>query len=157
MEKQPPRISVIIVNFNGLPYIDTCLGSVLQQDFAGYEVIFVDNASTDGSADMVKNEFQSVRVIRNKQNIGFSAGNNIGIRHACGDYVLLLNSDTEVGPGTMQAMLSCMQSRPDAGAATCKLVLPDGSLDPACHRGFPTPWAALTYFLGLEKMFPRFP
>ena len=99
----------------------------------------VDNASTDGSADMVKNEFPSVRVIRNKQNIGFSAGNNVGIRKASGDYVLLLNSDTEVGPGTMQAMLLFMQSRPDAGAATCRLGLPDGSLDLACHRGFPTP------------------
>ncbi|MEK7587794.1 MAG: glycosyltransferase family 2 protein [Patescibacteria group bacterium] len=152
-------LSIIILSYNTASLLKGCLASVFsfQTPHDTWEIIVVDNASTDGSADMVKNEFPSVRVIRNKQNIGFSAGNNVGIRKASGDYVLLLNSDTEVGPGTMQAMLLFMQSRPDAGAATCRLGLPDGSLDLACHRGFPTPWAALTYFFGLEKMFPRVP
>lgn len=159
LKRQHVDLSIIILSYNTAALLRGCLTSVFssQTPDDAWEIIVVDNASTDGSTDMVEKEFPGVRLVRNKKNIGFSAGNNVGIRQACGDYVLLLNSDTEVGPGTMQAMLSFLQSRPDAGAATCRLVLPDASLDPACHRGFPTPWAALTYFLGLEKMFPRFP
>jgi len=67
----------------------------------------------------------------------------------------LLNSDTEVYPGTLKKMIAFMDGHKKAGVATCKLILPDGSMDPACHRGFPTPWSAFSYYAKLEKLFPK--
>jgi len=119
------------------------------------EVIVCDNGSDDGSVAMLKKEFPGVIVIDNHKNLGFAAGNNPGIRKAKGRYVLLLNTDTEVPPDTLETMISYMDTTPEAGAATCKLLLPDGSMDPSCHRGFPTPWVAFTYLSQLEKLFPR--
>jgi GT2 family glycosyltransferase len=118
------------------------------------EIIVCDNASTDGTIEMVRKEFPDVLVIQNSGNDGFAAGNNPGIKRAKGRYILLLNSDTEVTSTVMKSMITFMDSHPKAGAATCKLILTDGSMDPACHRGFPTPWSAFTYFTKLEKLFP---
>jgi len=119
------------------------------------EIIVCDNGSTDGSLSMIRKEFPEVILIDNKKNLGFAAGNNPGIRATKGRYVLLLNTDTEVPPATLAAMIRFMDEHPDAGASTCKLLLPDGSMDPACHRGFPTPWVSFTYLMKLEKLFPR--
>jgi len=119
------------------------------------EIIVCDNASTDNTLEMVKKEFPKVIRIQNKGNVGFAAGNNPGIRKATGRYVVLLNSDTEVSPDVMQSMIRFMDLHPKAGASTCKLVLTDGTMDPACHRGFPTPWSSFTYFMKLEKLFPK--
>jgi GT2 family glycosyltransferase len=93
-------------------------------------------------------------VVENAANVGFAKANNIGIRKASGMYVLLLNSDTEVPPGAIGHMVRVMEEDPTVGVSTCRLLLPSGRMDPACHRGFPTPWAAFTYFSGLEKFFP---
>ncbi|MBI5620116.1 glycosyltransferase family 2 protein [Candidatus Gottesmanbacteria bacterium] len=153
-------LSIIIVNFNTRDLLIRCLTSVAsaQTDGDRWELIVVDNASTDGSVEKIQNskfKIQNLMIIQNTENLGFAKANNIGIKKSHGKYILLLNSDTEVEKGTIQAMLGFMEAHPEAGAATCKLLLPDGSLDPACHRGFPTPWAALTYFVGLERLFPR--
>ena len=104
---------------------------------------------------MVRKEFPNAKLIRNSQNLGFSRANNQAIQVSHGRYLLLLNSDTELGIGVLGHMVKFMNENEDAGAATCRLLLPNGNLDPACHRGFPTPWAAITYFIGLEKLFPR--
>jgi len=119
------------------------------------ETIVVDNASSDGSPAMVSEKFPWVKLIKNPHNYGFSKGNNLGIKRARGKYILLLNSDTKVFPRTLRVMVGFMEKNPDVGLSTCRVELSDGSLDPACHRGFPTPWNAFTYFLGLERFFPR--
>ncbi len=115
----------------------------------------VDNGSADGTVAMMQKEFRWVRLVENKKNVGFATANNMGLAQARGQYVMLLNSDTEVSPGAIDKVMGFMDTYPRVGAATCRLLLPDGAIDPACHRGFPTPWAALTYFVGLEKLFPR--
>ncbi|MCX6792282.1 MAG: glycosyltransferase family 2 protein, partial [Candidatus Gottesmanbacteria bacterium] len=92
--------------------------------------------------------------ILNKKNVGFAKANNKGIKIAQGKYILLLNSDTEIRQDSIQTMLRFMDGHLAAGAATCRLDLASGKMDPACHRGFPTPWAAFTYMTGLEKLFP---
>jgi GT2 family glycosyltransferase len=155
--KQRIDLSVVILNYNTVDLTRICLQTVLASKLGKYamEVIVCDNASSDGSMDMVRREFPEVILIDNKKNIGFAAGNNPGIKRAKGRYILLLNSDTEVPSDTFKTMIAFMDATPEAGAATCKLVLPNGSMDPACHRGFPTPWVAFTYLSKLESMFPR--
>lgn len=152
-------ISIIIVSFNTCTLLSATLESVFASELkrGTYEVIVVDNGSTDPSVAMVRREYPSVPVIETGQNLGFARANNIAMQKSRGRYILLLNSDTEVGRTSISAMVKFMDSHPGAGAATCKLVLPGGSIDPACHRGFPTPWAALTYLTGLEKLFPTSP
>lgn len=145
-------LSIVILHYNTLKLTRKCLLSIQASE---YEVIVCDNGSTDSSLGALQKEFPRVRFIDNKKNLGFAAGNNPGIRVAKGKYVLLLNSDTEASSETIDAMVRFMDDHPQAGASTCKLLLPDGSLDQACHRGFPTPWAAFTYLSKLEKLFPK--
>jgi GT2 family glycosyltransferase len=152
-------LSIIIVNFNTKDLLRECLMSLANNEYEKYsiEVIVVDNASVDGSMDMVKKEFPSTIIIQNSENTGFAKANNIGIKKSKGRYILLLNSDTEVNHSTIATMLDYMEKNADVGVSTCKLLLRDGSMDPACHRGFPTPWAACAYYLKLEKFFPKSP
>lgn len=152
-QKSEPDISIVIVNYNTRDLLRACLSSIMrsQQKSDRWEVIVVDNASSDGSVEGIQN----FKLIRNKENRGFAAANNQGIAASKGRYVLLLNSDTEVGPSVFGELIHYMDEHNDVGALTCLLKLADGSMDPACHRGFPTPWASLTYFFGLEKFLPR--
>ncbi|HLU10361.1 MAG TPA: glycosyltransferase family 2 protein [Oceanobacillus sp.] len=162
-------LGVIILNWNTCDLLRRCLQTVFaSQGEFNYKVIVVDNASTDGSPEMVAREFPQVELIVNPVNTGYPAGNNIGLRalgfNDKGDvnadaprYALLLNPDTEVPPNALYAMVELMDTRPEIGAAGPKLVLPDGSLDKACRRGFPTPMVSLYHFLGLGKLFPKSP
>jgi GT2 family glycosyltransferase len=152
-------VSVIIVNFNTVLLLRECLMSLEKSDMGKYsmEVIVVDNGSVDGSIEMVKKEFSSVILIENKENTGFAKANNIGMNVSKGKYILLLNSDTEVNHNTLSTMVSYMDTHSDVGVSTCKLLLRDGTMDPACHRGAPTPWVALSYYLKFEKIFPTSP
>jgi len=152
-----PDISVVILNFNTKDLTEICIKKLSESDLGKYsmEIIVCDNASTDGSQSAIKTEFKNIIFIQNGSNIGFAAGNNPGIKRAKGRYILLLNSDTEVSIDSISTMIDFMDSHPHAGASTSRLVLPNGSMDPACHRGFPAPWAAATYMLGLEKLFPH--
>src|SRR3989344_518959 len=140
-------VSIIIVSFNTRDLLRACLESL-----PSGEIIVVENGSTDGSVEMVKKEFPLVMLIANKENRGFAAANNIGFKKAHGRYLLMLNSDTEVPQGAIEEVTRFMDEHPDVGVVGAKLMLPNGRMDPACHRGFPTPWAALTYFSGLEKI-----
>ena len=148
---------MVILNYNTLHLTRVCLTTLLASDLGPYrmEVIVCDNGSTDGSIVMLRKEFPGIIRIENKKNLGFAAGNNPGIRRAKGRFVLLLNTDTETPPDTIRTMIAFMDDHPQAGASTCKVLLPDGSMDPACHRGFPTPWVAFTYISKLEKLFPK--
>lgn len=150
------NLTIVIVSYNTRDILHTCLASTTRA-MAKYawEIIVVDNASTDGSVQMVKRDFPDVRVLENSKNEGFARATNRGLRNGLGKYLLLLNSDTEIPKGTIEAVQAFLDDHPDGGVCTCKVLLPDGSIDPACHRGFPTPWAAMTYFAGLEELFPH--
>lgn len=150
------NLSIIIVNYNTKELTRQTLQSIYKYNHnLDFEVIVVDNNSTDDSVDMIKEEFQQVLLIRNQDNLGFSRANNIGIKKAKGKYILLLNSDTVIMEDTLEVMFNFMESNPNVGAAGCKVVLPDGSLDKACKRSFPTPQNALYNALKLDKLFPH--
>ena len=103
---------------------------------------------------MVKKEFPQVLVIENRKNLGFSKANNAGVEKSKGRYVLFLNPDTVIYKDSLFGMVKFMDEHKEAGAATCKLLMPGGRLDDAAHRGFPNPWNSLFYFSGLSKLFP---
>ncbi len=155
------KLSIIIVNFNTRDLTVACLASLAKAQIKeSWEIIVIDNASVDDSVVAMKSlklKVKSLKIIENIENVGFAKANNQGIRVAKGEYILLLNSDTEVGEYSIEKMLAFMEAHPKVGVATCKVLLADGALDPASHRGFPTPWVSFTYFVGLEKLFPRSP
>jgi N-acetylglucosaminyl-diphospho-decaprenol L-rhamnosyltransferase len=165
----PKDLGIVIVNWNTKDLLRRCLQTVTASTGdVTYDVIVVDNASSDGSPDMVRDEFPQVMLMTSDTNGGFSYGNNLGLR-ALGfsdnggaapkapRYALLLNPDTEVPPNALCEMVAYMDVHPQMGAAGPKLVLPDGSLDLACRRSFPTPMVALYRFSGLAKLFPNSP
>lgn len=120
--------SVVVLNFNGKKFLCKCLDSVLKSDYPNFEVIFVDNASTDGSAEFVRSNFgqySNLRIIQNDRNFGFAEGNNIGARAAKGNYVVFLNNDTEVDPMWLKELITVMESDKNIGAAQSKLLLFD--------------------------------
>src|SRR3989344_3647791 len=119
------------------------------------ETIVVDNASDDGSPDMVEKEFTWVKLVRSQFNLGYSGGNNLGIKESQGKYILFLNSDVEISKNTLVDMKIFLDTDRKIGAVTPKVMLYKGGMDPDCHRGFPSPWASFTYFLGLGSIFPK--
>ncbi|OGK31280.1 hypothetical protein A3F29_00250 [Candidatus Roizmanbacteria bacterium RIFCSPHIGHO2_12_FULL_33_9] len=150
-------LSIVIVSYNTKNFIKDCILSIYKNTQGiKYEIIVVDNASSDGSAGIIKKEFPDVILIAGKKNLGFSSANNKGVRKSHGRYVLFLNPDTLIYKDSISQMLKFMDSHGEIGAATCKLLLPNGRIDDASHRGFPTPWNSFTYFLGLSKTFPSF-
>ena len=150
-------LSVVIVNYNTRDLLRDCLNSTLEsRGPISFEIAVVDNASTDGSADMVRAEFPQVRVIASPVNGGYAYANNLGLKAAQkARYYLLLNPDTVLPPSALADMAAYMDSRPDAGVSGPRLVLADGSLDLACRRGFPTPAVSLYRLSGLSRLFPR--
>lgn len=151
-------LSIIIVNFNTGQFLKKCLVSIyksLEKSKLSFDVTVVDNDSTDESVKTVKNKFPQVQLIENQKNLGFSKANNQGIKIARGEYILFLNPDTIVPKETLPLMVKFMKENRDIGIATCRVELPSGKLDDACHRGFPTPWNAFCHFLGLGKLFPK--
>ena len=152
-------LSIIIVNYNTKQLLVDCVKSIINTTKnISYEIIVVDNNSTDNSVLSIKKKVLSIKnlkIIENEKNVGFSRANNIGIEKAKGRYILFLNSDTIVYSNTLEKMIEFMDEYQDAGAATCKVVLPSGELDDASHRGFPTPLNSLYYFSGLSKIFPK--
>jgi GT2 family glycosyltransferase len=125
-----PKASIIILVWNGIAYIEACLQAVLAQDYANFEVIVVDNASSDSSADFVAERFPQVKLVCNSENVGFSAGNNIGLRAATGDVLILLNQDTVVHEGWLAALVTALAD-PTIGLVGCKMLYPDGTIQHA--------------------------
>jgi GT2 family glycosyltransferase len=165
-----PRLdlAIVILSYNTQDLLRDCLRSVFaaEGDFT-YTVCVVDNASEDGSADMVRSEFPQVAFIAHEHNIGYSAGNNLGIRHVGFDqgetrpawqlprYLLLLNPDTIVPSLAFVQMIRFMDEYPQIGVAGPRVRRPDGSLDRACRRSFPTPRVSFFRMTGLSRLFPR--
>jgi N-acetylglucosaminyl-diphospho-decaprenol L-rhamnosyltransferase len=156
-------LGIVILNYNTRELLRACLRTVFasEGDFS-YRVCVVDNASTDSSAEMVRNEYPQAMLITSGRNGGFSYGNNLGLRRfgfaedgaATPRYALLLNPDTEVSPTALADMLAFMEAHPRCGVAGPKLVRMDGSLDLACRRSFPSPEISLYRMAGLSKLFP---
>ena len=171
MANSDPDLSVIILNFNVKDLLLKCLQSIFKNKKAAdkWQVIVVDNASKDGSVEAVKERWkiatgpsdprndEIIELVENKENLGFSAGNNVGVKKAKAPVILFLNPDTVIVDDAIQKTYKYLMSNPDIGAVTSKVELPNGQLDYSCHRGFPTPWNAFAYFSGLSKIFPHSP
>lgn len=126
------KISVIIVNFNTQKLLKDCLSSLFEKNKkVKMEVIVVDNASSDGSAEMVERFFPKLILIENKKNLGFAAGNNVGLKSASGEYLLLLNSDTQFLENSLEQMIDFMDNHPSVGISSCQLVGGDGQIQPS--------------------------
>jgi GT2 family glycosyltransferase len=151
-------LSVIVLSFNTYEVTINTLQSLkrsLTRSKKSYEVIAVDNASSDGSGDgiqQMKQQWASLIFIQNKTNEGFSRGNNIGLKVARGRHILFLNSDMIVDDLDIDPLIDYLDNYEDIGAITVRVQLKHGEIDPAAHRGFPTPSRSLMYFLGLEKL-----
>ena len=150
------KLSVVIVNYNVEHFLEQCLYSVRRamQDIEG-EVFVVDNNSVDGSLKMLAAKFPEVKVIANKDNVGFAKANNQAIRISTGEYVLLLNPDTVVEDDTFSKCIAFMDSHPDAGGLGVKMVDGKGQFLPESKRGLPTPMTAFYKIFGLSKLFPH--
>lgn len=162
-------LSIIIVNWNVRDLLRACLNSISSQaqlvapqvwalcdaDYT-LEILVVDSASSDGSAAMVEHEFPNVRLWASQINLGYAGGNNLGMRHSRGRYVLLLNPDTVVHPGALRVLLDYMETHPQAGVVGPRLCYPDGSTQ-SSRRRFPTLGTALIESTFLEQWFPRHP
>ena len=150
------KLSIVIVNYNVEHFLEQCLFSV-RKAVANIEaeVFVVDNNSVDGSLKMLAEKFPEVKVIANKDNVGFSRANNQAIRVSTGEYVLLLNPDTVVEDDTFTKTIAFMDSHPDAGGLGVKMVDGKGRFLPESKRGLPTPATAFYKMFGLAKLFPH--
>jgi hypothetical protein len=165
----PVDLAIVVLNYNTAGLLRDCLASVFaSQGDLSYQVWVVDNASTDGSLAMLRAEFPAVHLVANQSNVGYSAGNNValrrlGFRDRMAEsaaqrpprYVLLLNPDTLVPPTALARMVAFMDARPEIGVAGPRVRRPDGSLDRACRRSFPTPLVSFFRLTGLSRLFPR--
>ena len=150
------RLSVVVLSFNTRALLDQCLRA-LREGLAGIdsEVFVVDSSSTDGSLELVRDEFPEVRHIVTPTFGGFAHANNLALRQAQGEYFLLVNSDAMVKPDALARALYFMDATPKAGAMGPRLIKQDGSLDLACRRSFPTPEVSFYRMIGLSKLFPK--
>lgn len=152
MREAPPDLSVVIVSWNTQSMLRDCLASLYNSGVrAALEVFVVDNGSADGSPDMVANEFPAVKLIRNDLNTGFAAANNQALRIATGRHVLLLNSDTLVHDGVIDASIGYMDEYPDIGVMGCRVLNADGTVQTTCSR-FPTLVNLILLTTGLFKV-----
>jgi len=148
-------ISIIIVNYNTCKLLQACLTSVYEEtENIRFETIVVDNASTDGSREMVVQEFPQVQLIANPLNRGFAGANNTGIGQATGRYFLLLNPDTVILRSAIQETVRFMERHPEAGISGCKLRFPNGTLQRSV-RSFPSVWNELCESTFLYLLFPK--
>ncbi len=161
-------LGIVIVNWNTRDYLNRCLETIFSsRGTVTYRVVVVDNGSTDGSIEMVTEQWPKVTLISGHGNVGYSAGNNVGLQAlgyadagetispAVPRYALLLNPDTELPPLALQMMVDYMDANPQVGVAGPKLVLPDGSLDLACRRSLPTVEVSFWRLIGFSKLFPH--
>lgn len=150
-------LSIIIVNYKTLELTSDCIDSIIKGNTKGldYEIIVVDNASGDGSIEALQSQFPVVKAIKNQENLGFSKANNLGMKMATGEFILLLNSDTIVEQNTLRGAHDFIKDHKHIGALGCKILLPSGKLDAACKRSFPTPMNGIYHSLHLDDASPE--
>lgn len=154
------QLSVIILNYNVRYFLELCVLSVQSAlETIDGEIIVIDNNSSDDSCPMMKQRFPNVKLIQNKENVGFPKGNNIGVAQAKGEYICILNPDTVVAEDTFKKILNFVTSsaveKNNLGIVSCKLIDGAGNFLPESKRGVPTPWVAFTKITGLYKLFPK--
>jgi GT2 family glycosyltransferase len=150
------QLSIIILNYNVRYFLELCVLSVqnaIQNIDA--EIIVIDNNSQDDSCEMMKQRFPNLKLIENKENVGFPKGNNIGVSQAKGEYICILNPDTVVAEDTFTKVLAFAKKQNDLGIIGCKLIDGTGNFLHESKRGIPTPFVAFTKITGLYKVFPR--
>jgi len=151
-------VSIIVVSYNTREMTAFSVGSVLAETaISSYELVVLDNASTDCSADEIAGRFPEVRVIASSKNLGFAAGNNVAAREAEGEYLLLLNPDTVVLDGAIDKLVAFAEAHPDAGIYGGRTVFADGSLNPSSVWAKPTVWNAFCRAVGLSAVMKRSP
>jgi GT2 family glycosyltransferase len=150
-------ISIVIVSWNARAYLEECLHSLREcHSSRSIEIVTVDNASTDGSPEMVATEFSEVTLIRNNSNFGFAKANNIGVRAASGQYIALINSDVRVLPNCLDRLADFLDRNPGVGNVGPRILNHDLSLQSSCRK-FPTLWNNFCEASGLHRIFPRLP
>jgi len=155
-----PKLSIVILSCNTKDLLEGCLKSLERvRDEVDFEIIVVDNGSDDDSVEFVENlksQISNLKLVKNRTNLGFAAGNNRARKFCRGKYVLFLNSDTIVNKNTLKKCVEYIDKDSKVGALTCKLVLPTGELDKDARRSFITPWIGLVHiFLKLDRFFPK--
>lgn len=147
-------LTIAILNYNSGEYLHKCLDSIKNvSGEARISVIAIDNASTDDSFQNLRNKFKDIKFVENSKNVGFSKGYNEVLKRIKTEFILLLNPDCLLQKGVVAKILEDFENDSSIGAATCKIVLPDGSIDLTAHRGFPTPLASFLYFLGNDSLY----
>jgi GT2 family glycosyltransferase len=148
-------ISVIIVGWNARHYLELCLESLAAAPARrSMEILVVDNASTDGSAEMIEAQFPRVKLIRSAENLGFAKGNNVAIRQCQGRYIALVNPDVIVFPGCLDALADFLDQNPKVGNVGPRVFNPDMSQQSTCRR-FPTLWNNFCSATALATTFPK--
>jgi GT2 family glycosyltransferase len=147
-------ISIVIVSYNTKDLLPLCIGSIKEKTLGlNYEIIVVDNASTDGSADLIRKEFPDVRLIAGETNVGFGKGNNVGIKYATGKYCFLLNPDTLLINNSLKIMYDFMERNENSNIAMCGGKLYDRENKPAISFGkYPKAWTLILYSLPFTKI-----
>ena len=155
------KLEIIIVNYNSLYWLKKALDSLYKYfiPLSKYNIIvtIVDNASTDNSVQIIEKDYPEVNLIKSHTNLGFSAGNNLALKKSKADYIMLLNSDTELTEKSknIDTLFDIIEKDNSIGMITPKLLLTNGKMDMACHRGEPSFIDCFFYFSGFEKIFPK--
>jgi GT2 family glycosyltransferase len=123
IKEETPLISVVVLNWNGIQTIEKCLNSLYEQTYKPLEILVVDNGSTDGSPDLIRENFPEVKLIINEKNLGFGGGNNIGIRASNGKYIMMLNNDTRLDPKCIEELKKSIEKDNRYGACASKILL----------------------------------
>lgn len=153
----PPHFSICIVTYQTKEFLRGCLLSIAENTRSSYEVIVVDNGSTDGTPEMLQQEFPAVLFIQNQTNLGYTYPMNQALRRSKGRFLFQLNPDTLLKPGALDKLGKFLEENPRVGIVGPKVLNADGSLQAPCRRGEPRPWALFSYFSGLAKIYPKNP
>lgn len=149
-------LSVVILNYNVKHFLEVCIRSVLKSlEYIEGEIIVVDNASADGSKELIEHSFPGITYLYQTENTGFPKGNNIGVEKARGKYICILNPDTIVAEDTFSILLKAYDELETPGILGCRLIDGSGTFLRESKRGTPTPWVALTKVLSLYRVFPK--
>lgn len=150
--KDRPFVSIIILNYNGQRFLGNCLSSVLETRYPRFEVVLVDNASTDGSLDIAEKasaKYGKIKIVKNQKNLGYGPANNVGFKHAIGDYIAFLNNDTAVDPEWLTALVDTMETDGTIGLAQSLILNMDGQRIQAAG------WLVGDYIICLNSVFEK--
>jgi len=149
--------SINIVTYNSLEPLKICLSSLISSfgSNKNYEITIIDNGSKDGVIQFLEDSFPTINLIKNSNNLGYTKAMNQGLKISKGDYLVQLNPDVYVNEGTFQTLKFWMDDHPDAGICIPKVLNQDGSFQRQCRRGFARPLEVVSYFLKLDRLFPK--